>query len=92
MATFLLRGTYAKEAFQTLIDEPVDREKAFKEVLNRCGIELICWFYSSSNSGWISICEGTPEQVAGTVRFLAADPAAAYITRQVFQVDGGMVM
>ena len=64
MATFLLRGTYAKEAFQTLIDEPVDREKAFKEVLNRCGMELICWFYSSSNSGWISICEGTPEQVA----------------------------
>ena len=35
---------------------------------------------------------GTPEQVAGTVRFLAADPAAAYITGQVLQVDGGMVM
>ncbi len=35
---------------------------------------------------------GTPEQVAGTVKFLAADPAAAYITGQVIQVDGGMVM
>ena len=35
---------------------------------------------------------GTPDQVAGTVRFLAADPAAAYITGQVLQVDGGMVM
>lgn len=35
---------------------------------------------------------GHPEQVAGTVRFLAADPAAAYITGQVLQVDGGMVM
>ena len=35
---------------------------------------------------------GTAEQVAGTVRFLAADPAAAYITGQVVQVDGGMVM
>ena len=35
---------------------------------------------------------GTPEQVAGTVRFLAADPAAAYITGQVLQVDGGMLM
>jgi len=35
---------------------------------------------------------GNPEQVAGTVRFLAADPAAAYITGQVLQVDGGMVM
>ena len=35
---------------------------------------------------------GTQEQVAGTVRFLAADPAAAYITGQVLQVDGGMVM
>ena len=34
---------------------------------------------------------GTPDQVAGTVRFLAADPAAAYITGQVLQVDGGMV-
>jgi len=35
---------------------------------------------------------GTPEHIAGTVRFLAADPAAAYITGQVLQVDGGMVM
>ena len=35
---------------------------------------------------------GTPEQVAGAVGFLAADPAAAYITGQVLQVDGGMVM
>ena len=37
-------------------------------------------------------CMGTAEQVAGAVRFLAADPAAAYITGQVLQVDGGMVM
>lgn len=35
---------------------------------------------------------GTPEEVAGLVHFLAADPAAAYITGQTFNVDGGMVM
>ncbi len=35
---------------------------------------------------------GQPEEVAGTIRFLASDPAAAYITGQVFNVDGGMVM
>ena len=35
---------------------------------------------------------GKPEEVAGAVRFLAADPAAAYMTGQVLQVDGGMVM
>lgn len=35
---------------------------------------------------------GKPEEVAGMVRFLATDPAAAYITGQVFNVDGGMVM
>jgi 3-oxoacyl-[acyl-carrier protein] reductase len=31
---------------------------------------------------------GEPEEVAGMVRFLAADSAAAYITGQVFNVDG----
>jgi 3-oxoacyl-[acyl-carrier protein] reductase len=35
---------------------------------------------------------GKADDVAGMVRFLAADPAAAYITGQVFNVDGGMVM
>jgi 3-oxoacyl-[acyl-carrier protein] reductase len=35
---------------------------------------------------------GQPEEVAGMVRFLAADPAASYITGQTFNVDGGMVM
>ncbi|CAK0786814.1 3-oxoacyl-[acyl-carrier-protein] reductase, chloroplastic [Coccomyxa viridis] len=35
---------------------------------------------------------GTPEEVAGLVKFLAMDPAAAYITGQVLNVDGGMVM
>ncbi len=35
---------------------------------------------------------GQPEEVAGMICFLASDPAAAYITGQVFNVDGGMVM
>jgi len=35
---------------------------------------------------------GQPAEVAGAVRFLAADTAAAYMTGQVLQVDGGMVM
>lgn len=35
---------------------------------------------------------GQPEEVAGLVRFLAADAAASYITGQVINVDGGMVM
>lgn len=35
---------------------------------------------------------GKSEEVAGTILFLTADSAAAYITGQVFNVDGGMVM
>jgi len=35
---------------------------------------------------------GKPEDVAGLVKFLALDPAAAYITGQTFNIDGGMVM
>ena len=35
---------------------------------------------------------GEPEHIAGAVRFLASDHAASYITGQVLQVDGGMVM
>lgn len=35
---------------------------------------------------------GTVDEVAGLVRFLASDPAAAYITGQTINVDGGMVM
>lgn len=35
---------------------------------------------------------GQAEEVAGLIRFLAADPAAAYITGQVLNIDGGMVM
>eukprot|EP00741_Cyanophora_paradoxa_P006108 tig00000944_g5923.t1 len=33
---------------------------------------------------------GTAEEVAGLVRFLVADPAAAYITGQTFVIDGGL--
>ena len=35
---------------------------------------------------------GKPEEIAGAIRFLAADPAAAYITGQTINEDGGMVM
>ncbi len=35
---------------------------------------------------------GEADEVAGMICFLAADPAAAYITGQTFNVDGGMVM
>tara|TARA_Y100001968_G_scaffold309723_1_gene329843 strand:- start:7186 stop:7938 length:753 start_codon:yes stop_codon:yes gene_type:complete len=35
---------------------------------------------------------GQAEDVASAVRFLAADPGAGYITGQVLNVDGGMVM
>lgn len=35
---------------------------------------------------------GEPSEVAGLIRFLAVDPAAGYITGQVMNVDGGMVM
>jgi len=35
---------------------------------------------------------GEPDEVAGVVKFLAMDPAAAYITGQCIHVDGGMVM
>jgi 3-oxoacyl-[acyl-carrier protein] reductase len=35
---------------------------------------------------------GKPEDIAGMVSFLASDPAADYITGQIFNVDGGMVM
>jgi len=35
---------------------------------------------------------GQPEEVAGVIRFLAADPAAGYMTGQVINIDGGMVM
>lgn len=35
---------------------------------------------------------GQPEEVAGMTRFLAIDPAAAYITGHCFNVDGGMAI
>lgn len=35
---------------------------------------------------------GQPEDIAGLVKFLAFDPAGGYITGQVINVDGGMVM
>ena len=35
---------------------------------------------------------GTPEEVAGLVKYLALDPSAAYITGHCFNVDGGMAI
>lgn len=35
---------------------------------------------------------GKPDEIAGMARFLALDPAADYITGQVFTVDGGIAI
>lgn len=35
---------------------------------------------------------GTPEEVAGLVRFLATDPAAAYMTGHCYDIDGGLAI
>ncbi len=35
---------------------------------------------------------GTPENVAGLVRFLALDPASDYITGHCFNIDGGLAI
>ncbi len=35
---------------------------------------------------------GKPEEIAGMIRFLAADEASTYITGQIFNVNGGMYM
>ncbi len=35
---------------------------------------------------------GKPEEIAGMIRFLAADESATYITGQIFNVNGGMYM
>jgi len=35
---------------------------------------------------------GTPEEVAGLVRFLATDPAASYMTGHCYNVDGGLAI
>lgn len=35
---------------------------------------------------------GKPEEVAGTVRFLALDPAADYMTGHCYDVDGGIAI
>lgn len=35
---------------------------------------------------------GTPDEVAGLVKFLATDPAAGYITGHCFNVDGGLAI
>lgn len=35
---------------------------------------------------------GTPEEVAGLVKFLAVEPAGAYMTGHCFNVDGGLAI
>lgn len=35
---------------------------------------------------------GTPEEVAGLVKFLALDPAGAYMTGHCYDVDGGLAI
>lgn len=35
---------------------------------------------------------GEPEEVAGLIRFLALDPAAAYMTGHTFTIDGGLAI
>lgn len=35
---------------------------------------------------------GTPEEVAGLVKFLAVDSSAAYITGHCFNIDGGLAI
>ena len=57
-----------------------------------------CFLLAQSLTVFLSVClcpaarYGEPEEVAGLVKFLAMDDASKYITGQVINVDGGMVM
>ena len=80
------------------IDWLLDRQKVIEKKLARRHLDDGAMVLSDVSSSYYEgkTCPlaryGQPEEVAGLVRFLALDPAAAYITGQTVNVCGGMVM
>ena len=88
---FMHLNTFDRKAWEQMRDEA---EKLAKKTISGFSNQMPTITATDHDPKAISAARQNAVRagVAGLIRFLAADPAAAYITGQVLTIDGGMVM
>jgi len=74
MPHYLIRGSYTADAWAKMIQKPEDREKLYRELIERAGGKLQAFYFAFGENDVVAILEAPDDVTAAALSMAVAAP------------------